>query len=96
MGIHGGLGETSLMLHLRPDLVRMERAVRNIPEHLAENTHVRFGGSVTFGWLAHDFGPTGLIGDPTAATAKRGEQGFNAAVDRLADAFREVKQFRHA
>lgn len=96
MGVHGGLGETSLMLHLRPDLVRMERAVRNIPEHLAENKHVRFGGSVTFGWLAHDFGPTGMIGDPTVATAERGERSFQAAVDRLCEAFVEVKDFRHS
>lgn len=96
MGVHGGLGETSLMLHLRPDLVRMERAVRNIPEHLAENKHVRFGGSVTFGWLAHDFGPTGMIGDPTLATAERGERSFQAAVDRLCEAFVEVKYFRHS
>ncbi len=96
MGVHGGLGETSLMLHLRPDLVRMERAVRNIPEHLAENKHVRFGGSVTFGWLAHDFGPTGMIGDPTLATAERGERSFQAAVDRLCEAFVEVKDFRHS
>ena len=28
MGVHGGHGETSLMLHLRPDLVHMERAGR--------------------------------------------------------------------
>ncbi|MGI9596245.1 MAG: creatininase family protein, partial [Acidimicrobiales bacterium] len=28
MGIHAGLGETSIMLHLRPELVRMERAAR--------------------------------------------------------------------
>ncbi len=96
MGVHGGLGETSLMLHLRPELVRMDLAVRNIPEHLAENKHVRFGGSVTFGWLAHDFGPTGMIGDPTLASAERGERSFNAAVDRLAEAFAEVKVFRHS
>ena len=29
MGIHGGLTETSTVLHLRPDLVRMDLAVRN-------------------------------------------------------------------
>ena len=43
MGIHGGHDETSVMLHLRPDLVHLERAERNVPEWLAENDHVRFG-----------------------------------------------------
>ena len=40
-------------------------ATRNVPERLAENRHVRFGGSVAFGWLSNDFGPDGHIGDPT-------------------------------
>lgn len=93
-GIHGGVGETSLMLHLRPDLVRMELATRNIPEHLAANDHVKFGGSVSFGWLASDFGPDGHIGDPTGATAERGKRSFDAAVSNLSAAFGEIADFR--
>lgn len=95
MGIHAGLGETSIMLHLRPKLVHMDRAVRAIPEHLAVNDHVRFGGSVTFGWLASDFGPTGVIGDPTGATAEAGAGYFDAAVTQLTAAFGEISTFRH-
>lgn len=95
MGIHGGLSETSLMLHLRPDLVDMDLAERNVPEHLAANDHVRFGGTVTFGWLAHDFGPLGLIGDPTGATAEAGARHFDAAVDSLVAALGEIATFRH-
>ena len=32
MGVHGGTDETSMMLHLRPELVDMALAVRNVPE----------------------------------------------------------------
>ena len=32
MGVHGGTDETSLMLHLAPELVRMELAERRVPE----------------------------------------------------------------
>jgi creatinine amidohydrolase len=95
MGIHGGLHETSIMLHLRPELVDLARAERNIPEHLAANRHVRFGGTVTFGWLAADFGPSGVIGDPTGATAELGEQLVDAAVTAMAEAFAEIAAFRH-
>lgn len=95
MGIHGGVAETSLMLHLRPDLVRMDLAERNVPEHLAANEQVRFGGAVSFGWLAGDFGEMGHIGDPTGATAERGAAGFESAVDRLCAAFAEISQFRY-
>lgn len=94
MGIHAGWGETSMMLHLRPDLVDMNAAGRAVPEHLAENSHVRFGGTTTFGWLASDFGPTGVIGDPTGATAEAGRKLFAHAVDQLSEAVEEVAAFR--
>ncbi len=94
MGIHGGIGETSMMLHLRPDLVAMDRAVRRVPEALAANEHVRFGGPVSFGWLADDFGPDGHIGDPTGATAERGADAFEHAVTELGAALGEVAAFQ--
>jgi len=93
MGIHGGTDETSLMLHLAPDLVDMSSATRNVPEHLADNRYVRFGGSVGFGWLSSDFGPDGHIGDPTPATAHRGEQLFARAVDAFSEALAEIADF---
>lgn len=94
MGIHGGLGETSLMLHLAPDLVDMSRATRNVPEHLAANQYVRFGGKVGFGWLSNDFGPDGHIGDPTGATAEHGKQKFEQAVQAFTEALHEISAFR--
>ncbi len=93
MGIHGGLDETSVVLHLRPDLVDMTTAVRNVPARLAENQHVRFGGSVSFGWLSNDFGPSGLIGDPLGATAERGRALFESSVQVLGEAFAEIARF---
>jgi len=93
MGIHGGDLETSLMLHLRPDLVHMDVAARHVPEALARNRHVRFGGSVSFGWLSDDFGPSGLIGDPTGASAEAGERAFRGIVSGLGDQLAEVKTF---
>lgn len=93
MGIHGGMDETSVMLHLQPELVDMSLAVRRVPEGLADNEHVRFGGKVAFGWLSNDFFPEGHIGDPTGATAEIGEQMFNSAVTGLCDALKEISRF---
>ena len=93
MGIHGGHDETSLMLHLRPELVQMDKASRRIPEHLASNEHVKFGGSAAFGWLSNDFGPDGHIGDPTRATAEEGARLFAAVVERLVEQLREIAAF---
>jgi creatinine amidohydrolase len=93
MGIHGGTEETSLMLHLRPELVDMSVATRNVPEKLATNQHVRFGGRVSFGWLSSDFGPDGHIGDPTTATAERGKELFEGAVRNFGEALAEIAAF---
>jgi creatinine amidohydrolase len=93
MGIHGGLDETSLMLYLRPELVDLDAAVRNVPDALAAARHVRFGGDVSFGWLSSDFGPSGHIGDPTGATAERGKLLFEQAVSGFSDALTEVARF---
>ncbi len=93
MGIHGGLDETSIMLYLRPDLVEMAAAARNVPEGLAPNRYVRFGGAVSFGWLSNDFGLSGVIGDPTGATAERGKALFEGAVEAFTGALREIAAF---
>ncbi len=93
MGIHGGTDETSLMLHLRPERVALDGVTRNVPEHLAANEHVRFGGPVAFGWLSNDFGPGGYIGDPTPATAERGKALFEGAVRSFGDALAEIAAF---
>lgn len=93
MGIHGGLNETSIMLHLAPELVDMSLAVRRVPEHLAGNTYVRFGGSVSFGWLSDDFFDDGHIGDPTTATAELGAELFAGAVDAFCAALGEIAAF---
>jgi creatinine amidohydrolase len=94
MGIHAGRDETSLILHLRPELVDMSRAERCVPSELSANRHVRFGGDVGFGWRSNDLDPSGVIGDPTVATAQRGKHLFEAMVSGLGDALAEVARFR--
>jgi len=93
MGVHGGVDETSVMLHLRPDLVDMSLAVRRVPEGLAKNEQVKFGGRVSFGWLSNDFFPEGHIGDPTGASADLGARMFDEAVESLGVAMREISRF---
>lgn len=92
-GVHGGRGETSLMLHLRPDLVHMELAERWVPDHLTQYDYVGFGKFVSFGWLSDDFGTGGVIGDPRGATAEEGKAGFEGAVAHCAQALKEIARF---
>jgi creatinine amidohydrolase len=98
MPIHGGHDETSMLMAIRPDLVDVEKAVRAVPERLAANRHVRFGGSVSFGWLSDDFEPVptggelpvGLIGDGTGANAELGQQLWSRILATMGEALTEI------
>lgn len=94
LGIHGGAAETSMMLRLRPGLVKLSLASRSVPEHLAEYRLIGFHGKpVTFGWLSDDISDDGVIGDPTQATLVYGEAVFRASVDQLREAIVEISSF---
>ncbi|WP_448002436.1 creatininase family protein [Agromyces bauzanensis] len=94
LGIHGGHGETSLMLHLRPELVDLSLARRSVPEHLAEYRRIGFHSKpVTLGWLSNDFDPSGVIGDPTGANAAHGAALFEHAVEESARSLEEIARF---
>ncbi|WP_309709690.1 creatininase family protein [Pseudolysinimonas sp.] len=74
-GIHGGHGETSLAMHLRPDLVDLTGVRDATPRHLSRYQRIGFAGApVQFGWTSDDFGTGGVIGDPTGATAEYGAE----------------------
>ncbi|MGD9999617.1 MAG: creatininase family protein, partial [Ilumatobacteraceae bacterium] len=93
MGVHGGTDETSMMLHLAPHLVHMDLAERRVPDAIAQNQYVRFGGRVSFGWLSNDFFADGVIGDPTPATAEHGAELFSGSVRAFGEALREIASF---
>ena len=76
-GIHGGTVETSLMLHLRPGLVRMEKAqdFRTVLPDIEERyKRLRMLGGIGIAWQAQDVHPLGVAGDATKATADLGRQ----------------------
>jgi len=75
LGVHGGLIETALMLHFRPDLVDMSKAkdFASAQSGLARRfARLRAYGAVGFGWLAGDLNAEGVMGNAAAATADIG------------------------
>jgi creatinine amidohydrolase len=70
-GIHGGDMETSVMLALRPDLVDMA-AARDF-RSTAEGAIVPPTGPASYGWIASDLNPAGVVGNAAIATAAKGE-----------------------
>ena len=95
-GIHGGDIETSVMLALHPDLVKMAQArdFPNLQEMLAINCkHLRAYGPHAFGWKAADLNPLGVTGNAGMATAEKGEKLLNLAVDGLKELLDEIAAF---
>jgi creatinine amidohydrolase len=77
--------ETSLYLALRPQLVQMDKAVKEIPDYM-ENIWNDWpgGGPLTFwpNWSA--FSESGVMGDATVATAEKGAAFLEQARDEIA------------
>jgi creatinine amidohydrolase len=95
-GIHAGDLETSLMLHFRPDLVRMERAedFRSIAARDEQRfKYLRPTGTHAYAWIASDLNPKGAVGDASAATAERGRIFADTEVSGMLELLREVESF---
>lgn len=77
LGLHAGDGETSEMLHLRPDLVHLERAAAGPSAPLATMLpRLRRHG-------VRGVSPSGTLGDPRKASAGRGAAYLAAQVASL-------------
>jgi creatinine amidohydrolase len=74
LGIHAGDAETSLLLAILPETVRMERAVTEYPHGLPEaDSILTLERNMPIPWLTRDISRSGVIGDATAATQEKGE-----------------------
>jgi creatinine amidohydrolase len=95
-GIHGGTVETSMMLHLRRDLVKMDKARNFVPLSATMEREYEIlapEGKVGFGWQTQDLNPHGACGNAAAADAERGAQLVDHYARRLIQLLREIDRF---
>ncbi len=78
---HAGDIETSLMLHLHPDLVRKDKI-----------TKCEFRWPDRDGWKTKDCSESGVFGDPTTASAKKGKGYFDRIVATLLQELKELEK----
>ncbi|MNY93039.1 Creatinine amidohydrolase [compost metagenome] len=92
-GVHGGETETSMMLHLAPDLVRMPYAQNfaSTSEERAQRFPILGNGkSAKLGWAMQDYNPLGAAGNAAAADAQRGQALVEGAATSLAQLLAEM------
>ncbi|CAN0459253.1 unnamed protein product, partial [Ectocarpus fasciculatus] len=95
-GIHGGSVETAVMLHLRPDLVKMDKAENFVPASVAmekDYKHLRPEGGIGFGWQAQDIHPSGAVGNALDADAARGKQLVENGARGLVELLEEIDRY---
>jgi creatinine amidohydrolase len=88
---HAGEAETALMLHLAPQLVKMDRAVArpvNAKEHFgltSAPSDIFKAGEAVVGFDLKAKFPEGVMGDPLPATAETGKAMFEQSVAKLVE-----------
>lgn len=80
---HAGHTETSVLLHLSPDVVRLDAAVAGNPEPIRELIGAMRAGGVAA------VSANGVLGDPRTATAVHGAMLIDGAVGELTRAITE-------
>ncbi|MEJ2720031.1 MAG: creatininase family protein [bacterium] len=90
--VHAGEIETSTSLATRPDLVRMQNAEKLVPEFSSK--YLDFTSKRGISWYAFTkrISESGVMGDPTKATAEKGRQRWEAMIRHLVAFVEDLKQ----
>ena len=87
----GGVGhacemETSIMLHLRPERVKMDRAARDGPAHtdVYRRADMQVARPVYFVNEFHEVSDSGVVGHPDLATTEKGKRFLDGIVNDVA------------
>jgi creatinine amidohydrolase len=95
-GVHGGDIETSLMLAIRPDLVRTELmgVFPSSSLDLAKRSrHLGLAGPARFAWMTQDLHASGAVGNASLASAKKGEAALAHGAAAFVELLGEVERF---
>lgn len=90
---HGGEFETSLLLHLYPELVCEERDGTPLDEpYDRTRSDLLVGGALSVYRSFDEHSDSGAIGDPELATAEKGEELFDGVVEEFESILRETHE----
>jgi len=95
-GIHGGAVETSIMLYLHPDLVKMDQARNFVSRAIAldaQSAVLRVEGATSIGWQTQDLNEAGACGDASRANASLGKELVERAARGLAALVADVARY---
>lgn len=92
-GIHAGDAETSIMLSLLPEQVKMAQAVQEYPANLPQDSLISMEGKLPFSWLTAELSESGVIGDATAASQEKGDRILDSLSDGWVRVIEDIYRF---
>lgn len=89
--VHAGEFETSTSLAIRPDLVMMDKAEKQVPEF--SNRYLDFTSKRSVPWYTRTkkISRSGIMGDPTKATAEKGRKMWELMIAHLTAFVEDLK-----
>ena len=96
-GFHANEVETALLLDATPDLVHKDKYTINYIADVEKDKGLlkpEFSWA-TFAWLTRDIAPSGVMGDPTPATAENGKKWCDEASTRMALVMQEMYAYEN-
>jgi len=90
--VHAGETETSTSLAVRPHLVKMDQAPKSVPRF--SSRYLDFSSKRGVLWYAHTrrISSTGVMGDPTIASAAKGQKIWELMIAHLVALVEDLKQ----
>jgi creatinine amidohydrolase len=94
IGIHAGDAETSLMLSILPEQVKMTNAVTEYPQDLPTDSWLTINGKLPFAWATKDLSQSGVLGDPKVATKEKGDLIWESLANGLVKIIQDIHKFK--
>jgi len=89
--VHAGEIETSTSLAVRPDLVRLHKVRKFVPKFSTQYLDFTSRRSVTWYARTHRISTSGVLGDPTKASAEKGERMWSVMIKNLVELVEHLK-----
>ncbi len=90
--VHAGEIETSTGLAVRPQLVKMDRAKKHIPRFSSRYLNFTSKRGVLWYAYTHKISSSGVMGDPTKASAAKGEKIWEIMIAHLVSLVEDLKR----
>ena len=92
-GMHAGDAETSIMLAILPEQVKMDQAVAEYPPEPEESSLLSLEGKLPVAWATKNISKTGVIGDATTATKEKGDRILESVSNGWVQAIKDIYAF---